>query len=161
MRRLRLEAVALALLLGLSSACILGPGAAGRGPLTLADAAERARAPDRRASLRLVQAANAALHRHDAEGARSLAERALRVDGANPYAYLLLGEAEAAVGDADLALANLERAESLLAAREPESQLFRSRALLRAADLLEQSGRLEEARERRELARTLLGEARW
>ncbi|MFQ5697519.1 MAG: hypothetical protein ACE5IL_04450 [Myxococcota bacterium] len=150
-------AAGLAALLSLSAACLLGSGA-GRGPLTLADAAERAQDPARRASMRLVQAASAALHRDDPEGARSLAERALRVDGVNPYAYLVLGEAEAAVGDADLALANLDRAEGLLAAREPESRLFRARALLRAADLLERSGSVDAARERRERARSLLAE---
>ena len=93
--------------------------------------------------------------------AQVLAERALRVDGRNPYAYLVLGEAVASGDDPTAAIPQLEQAQALFETEEPESRLFRARALFALADLLQQRGDLERAEARRAEARALLGERPW
>jgi tetratricopeptide (TPR) repeat protein len=131
------------------------------GPRTLAEAADQAPTAERRASIRMVQHASDALQRGDPGMAQVLAERALRVDGRNPYAYLVLGEAVASGDDPTAAIPQLEQAQALFETEEPESRLFRARALFALADLLQQRGDLEQAEARRAEARVLLGERPW
>jgi tetratricopeptide (TPR) repeat protein len=147
--------------LAVALGCIGPLGGPSAGPRTLAEAAERAPTAERRASIRIVQRASEALQRGEVGTAQVLAERALRVDGRNPYAYLVLGEAVASGENPAAAIRHLEQAEALFEIEEPGSRLFRARALLAQADLLQRRGDLESAEARRDEARALLGERPW
>jgi tetratricopeptide (TPR) repeat protein len=136
-------------------------GAPPAGPRTLAEAADQAATAERRASIRMVQQASGALQRGEVGMAQILAERALRLDGRNPYAYLVLGEAVASGDDPTAAIPHLEQAQALFETEAPDSRLFRARALFAQADLLEERGDPEEAEARRAEARALLGEHPW
>jgi tetratricopeptide (TPR) repeat protein len=136
-------------------------GAPPAGPRTLAEAADQAATAERRASIRMVQQASGALQRGEVGMAQILAERALRLDGRNPYAYLVLGEAVASGDDPTAAIPHLEQAQALFETEAPDSRLFRARALFAQADLLEERGDPGEAEARRAEARALLGEHAW
>lgn len=69
----------------------------------------------RRASLRLVLSGLDADEAGRSAEASSLYERALQVDPTNPYAWLALARQEVFEGDPDRGLANLDKAEALLA----------------------------------------------
>jgi len=153
-------APALLALLLLALGCVTPPRS-GSGPRTLAEAADEALLPERRASIRLVEQASDALRSGDVAGAQILAERALRVDGRNPYAHLVLGEAAAEDRDVEGGLRHLERAEALFRTEAPGSRLFRARGLYAQADLLEDAGRAAEAQARRREADALLQGPAW
>jgi hypothetical protein len=150
-----------ALVLALAVGCFGPLAAPSAGPRTLAEAAKAAGTPERRASIRIVERANDALHRGEVGMAQVLAERALRVDGRNPYAYLLLGQATASDDGPGDALRHLEQAEVLFEAEEPGARLFRARGLLAQAELFEGRGDFERADARRAQARELLEGPRW
>ena len=71
--------------------------------------------PARRASMRLVLSGLDADEAGRSAEASSLYERALQVDPTNPYAWLALARQEVFEGDPDRGLANLDKAETLLA----------------------------------------------
>ena len=62
------------------------------------EAAERAEAPERRASTEMAARAENARLRGERGAARGLAEGALRIDSRNPYAYLVLARILADLG---------------------------------------------------------------
>jgi tetratricopeptide (TPR) repeat protein len=69
----------------------------------------------RRASMRLVLSGIDSDEAGRSAEASSLYERALQVDPTNPYAWLALARQEVFEGDPDRGLANLDKAEALLA----------------------------------------------
>jgi tetratricopeptide (TPR) repeat protein len=71
--------------------------------------------PARRASMRLVLSGLDSDEAGRSAEASSLYERALQVDPTNPYAWLALARQEVFEGDPDRGLANLDKAETLLA----------------------------------------------
>jgi tetratricopeptide (TPR) repeat protein len=70
-----------------------------------------------RASQRLVMDGLDADEHGDAARAQSRYERALQIDASNPWVYLALARHYVEVGDAERALAHLDRAEALLDAQ--------------------------------------------
>ena len=137
-------------LVGLA-ACI-GPRGL-RSPATLEEAAEVAPEGQARASIHLVVRASAAQAEGNLGRARELASRALRIDGRNAYAYLLLGEVSGSSGEVDAALRYLDEAARLFASERPPNELWLTRALQHQVELLEQigeEGRAEYLRERAE-----------
>jgi tetratricopeptide (TPR) repeat protein len=74
--------------------------------------------PARRASMRLVLSGLDADEAGRSAEASSHYERALQVDPTNPYAWLALARQEVFEGDPDRGLANLDKAETLLASDE-------------------------------------------
>jgi Tfp pilus assembly protein PilF len=89
-------------------------------PLHLARVASAGDAA-RRASMRLVLSGLDADEAGRSAEASSLYERALQVDPTNPYAWLALARQEVFEGDPDRGLANLDKAETLLASDETAS----------------------------------------
>jgi hypothetical protein len=106
-------AFALALLLALAAGCAtsLAPTAP---PLRVGDVAGEGDEV-RRASQRIVLDGLRADAEQQSERARGLYQRALQVDSGNPFAYLALARQSVALGEADLALEYVDRAEDLLA----------------------------------------------
>jgi hypothetical protein len=143
------------------SGCAVPAGGYGRAPSTLAEAAQDAPTAERRASIELAQSAREALDRGDPQAAQVLAERALRVDGRNPYAYLVLGEISRRGERPVEALRHLEQAEALFVTEDPQSRLFRARGLEAQAELLERSGDRAGAELRRAEARQLRDPNAW
>jgi tetratricopeptide (TPR) repeat protein len=135
--------VSLALLLLACGCVVVGPPVSA--PRSLAEAAARAPTPERRASIRLAAQAGQALERQDPGSAQTLLERALRVDGRNPYAYLVLGETLMAQGDLERARRHLEQATTLFRVEEPENAPWQAHTLRRRADLLVASGQASAA----------------
>jgi tetratricopeptide (TPR) repeat protein len=86
----------------------------------------------RRASMRLVLSGLESDEAARSAEASSLYERALQVDPTNPYAWLALARQEVFEGDPDRGLANLDKAESLLA---PDGAAAAHVAGIRAAGL--------------------------
>ena len=121
--------VVFALLIGL-----LSVGCAGlwqprpRGPADLMEAADLAADAERRASIRLAAQAEDARLRGEPATAQVLAESALRLDGRNPYAYLVLARALADAGDRESALEAATEAETRFLAEEPSNTLWRGTA---------------------------------
>jgi len=100
-------------LAGIAAGCQL-PRAPGGEPLHVSQQAG-AGDPARRASLRLVLSGLDADAGGRSAEASSLYERALQVDPTNPYAWLALARQEVFEGDPERGLANLDKAEALLA----------------------------------------------
>ena len=106
---------ALLLASALSLACQI-PGAAQRGGATVSLSREAAAGdPARRASMRLVLSGLDADEAGRSAEASSLYERSLQVDPTNPYAWLALARQEVFEGDPDRGLADLDKADALLA----------------------------------------------
>jgi tetratricopeptide (TPR) repeat protein len=144
--------LALCAALGLLAGCA-APGV--HAPATL-EAAAAQQAPGRgRASVDLTLEAAHALEQGDLEAARSLVERALRVDGRNPYAYYLLGWIGLARGDLRAARRDLDQAEALFGARSPAQPAWQGKVLRVRAELLERSGDPAGARQLRDRAGAL------
>ena len=101
--------VILAALLWVAWVGVLRPSS---GPEGLRAVAERTPDPTRRASIHLAARAEDARLRGDLEAARVRAEQALRLDGRNPYAYLVLAEVLAETGDREAALRAVLEAEA-------------------------------------------------
>ena len=135
--------------------CVHPRGVGPRGPTTYQEAAALAPEGERRASIHLVARADRALADGSLGTARDLASRAIRIDGQNPYAYLLLGEVGAASGEYQAALRYLEQAKILFGLANPPSELWISRVLRLMADLLEQMGDVDQARRLRREAGSL------
>ena len=135
------------LLLVLSSllACALRTASDAPGPVTLAEAADQAPEGPRRASLHLVVQASESFEMGDLAAARAAASRALRVDGRNPYAYLVLGQVAAASGESDTALRYLEQAQLLFSLDATLDPHWIARVLRVEAQLRSEAGEVEEA----------------
>ena len=99
------------------------------------EAAERAEAPERRASTEMAARAENARLRGERGAARGLAEGALRIDSRNPYAYLVLARILADLGDRPGALRAASEAEARFRAEEPRNALWRERAARLHEDL--------------------------
>jgi tetratricopeptide (TPR) repeat protein len=151
MRALLLAILGLVLLGG----CVHPRAVGSRGPTTLEEAAALAPEGERRASIHLVARADRALADGSLGTARDLASRAIRIDGQNPYAYLLLGEVGAASGEYQAALRYLEQAKLLFEMTDPPSEIWISRVLRLMADLLEEMGEVDRARRLRREAGSL------
>jgi tetratricopeptide (TPR) repeat protein len=109
---------AAALLAFVAAACTVPRAATHPGePLHLTRVASSGDAA-RRASMRLVLSGLDADEVGRSAEASSLYERALQVDPTNPYAWLALARQEVFEGDPDRGLANLDKAETLLATDE-------------------------------------------
>ena len=132
-------------LLGLVSACVVGPALDSRGPATLEEAAALAPEGAPRASIHLVIQADQALERGELGRAREIASRALRIDGRNPYAYLVLGQVAAESGEQDAALRYLEQAQLLFSLDPAGNTRGIARVLRLEADLRSQAGDVEGA----------------
>jgi tetratricopeptide (TPR) repeat protein len=91
--------------------------------------AERTADPTRRASIHLSARAEDARLRGDLEEARVRAEQALRLDGRNPYAYLVLAEALADAGEREPALRAVLEAEAGFRAEGLAARHWRARAI--------------------------------
>jgi tetratricopeptide (TPR) repeat protein len=98
--------------------------------------AERNPDPTRRASIHLAASAENARLRGDPEGARAWAEQALRLDGRNPYAYLVLAEVLAETGEREAALRAVLEAEAGFQAEGLAGRHWRKRTA-RLRDALE------------------------
>ena len=118
----------------MSGGCALR-GALAPGPDSLAEAAGRAPEGPRRASIHLVEQACAALEQADVEGARALAARALRLDGRNPYAYYALARVQLVERDAVAAARDIDQAEALLRAGDPDNERWLGKLLRLRAEL--------------------------
>ena len=134
------------LLAALLTACAVGGPRHPTGPASYAEAASMAPEGQERASIYLVAAADEALESGDLGAARSLASRALRLFGDNPYAYYLLAEVAAASGEHDVALRYLGEARLLLEPQQPSNEVWLARTLRLEARLLEENGQPGEAR---------------
>ena len=136
---------------------VLGCVAAGppKGPIDLASAAELAEPGTPRASIHLVARAERAMEQGALGRARELASRAVRIDGQNPYAYLLLGEVAGASGEHETALRYLQQAGLLFRGTDPLNEVWLARTLRLEACLLEQLDRAGEARRLRDEADAL------
>jgi tetratricopeptide (TPR) repeat protein len=145
----RLRALALCAGLGGLAACALP---AARAPATLEGAAAEQPAGRGRASVNLTLEAARALEAGDLESARGEVERALRIDGRNPYAYYLLGWIGLARGDLRAARRDLDQAEALFAARTPAQPAWQGKVLRVRAELLARSGDPAGARQLRDRA---------
>jgi tetratricopeptide (TPR) repeat protein len=105
-----------AALLGSALALACQTGLARRGGATVHLSHEAGTGdPARRASMRLVLSGLDADEGGRAAEASSLYERSLQVDPTNPYAWLALARQEVFEGDPDRGLADLDKADALLA----------------------------------------------
>jgi len=100
--------------------------------------------PQVAAALRCVEQGRTFLQKGQLQAAREWFERALTLDGNNPYAYFFLAQLARRSGREDQADAFLERA-ATLASRAPNT--WRSRILSLRGEVLEAVGRFPEARQ--------------
>jgi len=107
----------------------------------------------RRASTHLVREGVAADASGEPDRALDRYRMALRVDPSNPWAYLALARHELEQGEADRALATVERSRSLLAREDASSRRAETQMLGLRGAALAALGRTDEAR-------PLLAEAR-
>ena len=106
----------------------------GPGPDTLAQVAAELPEGSRRASVHLVEQSLQALERRELAESRGLAERALRLDGRNAYAFYALARVRLAERDPEGATQDIDQAETLLRASDPRNERWRGKLLrLRAA----------------------------
>ena len=110
--------------IGFAFLLVVALGCAGRGgpfggdePLRLRDV-EGSGDPTRRASIHLCAQGLDADVAGRARSAGVYYERAIQMDPTNPYAYLVLARHQVESGDADAALATLQRSEQLLGAEQ-------------------------------------------
>jgi hypothetical protein len=118
----RLVPILVAVLVG---ACVTSPPHPIPGRLR--EAADLATDPARRASLQFTARAEDARIRSDLGTGQALAGRALRLDGQNPYAYLVLARVLADMGDYAEALRTALIAEERFAAEEPWNEPWQER----------------------------------
>jgi Flp pilus assembly protein TadD len=110
------------------------------GPEGLREIAEGTTDPTRRASIHLAALAEDARLNGDVEGARATAEKALRLDGRNPYAYCVLAEVLADAGEPEAALRAVTESEARFRAEEPGNRAWRRRAVRLRESLEEEQG---------------------
>ncbi|MFQ5513900.1 MAG: tetratricopeptide repeat protein [Myxococcota bacterium] len=125
------------------------------GPRTLEEAAAAVPEGEARASIHLVARGEEALRAGELERAHALASRALRLEGDNGYAYLLLGQVAAASGELEGALRYLEEARLVFQISEPPNERWLARTLRLEAVLQERRGRPDEAARLRAQAEVL------
>ncbi|MCZ6713796.1 MAG: hypothetical protein O7B29_07615, partial [Deltaproteobacteria bacterium] len=77
--------------------------------------------------------------------AQELASRALRIDGRNPYAYLVLGQVAAESDEEDAALRYLEQAQLLFSLTPTGQPRWIARVLRVEAELRDRAGEADEA----------------
>ncbi len=111
------------------------PGGPASGPDGLAEAAARVPEGPRRASIHLVDRACAALEHSDVESARALLARSLRLDGRNPYAYNALARVHLLLRDPAPAARDIDQAEALLLAGDPDNERWQGKLLRLRAEL--------------------------
>ncbi len=90
----------------------------------------------RRASVQLVDQSLDALERRELAESRGLAERALRLDGRDPYAFYALARVRLAERDPEGAAQDIDQAETLLRADEPDNERWRGKLLRLRAEIL-------------------------
>ena len=128
------------LALGLLLLACVEPLSVPGGPATLEEAAAARPEGKRRASVHLVIEATRELEAGRIERARVSAERALRMDGRNAYAFYALAWVGIASRDYAGARRDLEQAEVLLAAEQPPQPRWQGKLLRVRSFLLEREG---------------------
>lgn len=135
----------LSALLGWGLACAVQPALDSQQPSTLEEAAALAAEGPPRASIHLVIRAAQARERGELRTAQELASRALRIDGRNPYAYLVLGQVAAESDEEDAALRYLEQAQLLFSLTPTGQPRWIARVLRVEAELRDRAGEADEA----------------
>ncbi len=132
-------------LLGWGLACAVGPQPLSQEPTTLEEAAALAAEGPQRASIHLIIQAAQARERGELRPAQELASRALRIDGRNPYAYLVLGQLAAESYEEDAAFRYLEQAQLLFSLTPTGQPRWIARVLRVEAELRDRVGEVDEA----------------
>ena len=132
-------------LFGCGLACAVGPGPGSREPSTFEEAAALAAEGPQRASIHLVIRAAEARERGELRTAQEIGSRALRIDGRNPYAYLVLGQLAAESHEEDAAFRYLEQAQLLFSLTPTGQPRWIARVLRIEAGLRDRAGEADEA----------------